>query len=304
MTYQEIVNRIQSVVDNHFQLADFGYGDLSDLKTRFENTSGDQGVQADYPYLFLNPSTHSRSGSTITYNFNMIVMDMTRGEVDDKPYNNQLAIQSQCQQMIDDVLANLYYGFKDLPEVIRTNISYQPFNERFQDDVSGMTASLSIEVPQGLDDCIAPIQEWELVDSFTIPTGQPYDYNFGNMVQWSIPQAIETYKIEWNVLLSNTSPLVTGGTAPFDVPYLTIWQGTDSPKWFVQDPFESQNISAQAIVGETIISLEDDAPDDNTLFVGLGYDPNQFYPGTTELPINQPSATQVLAGLVKIYRAI
>ncbi len=303
MTYQEIVNRIQSVVDNHFQLADFGYGDLSDLKTRFENTSGDQGVQADYPYLFLNPSTHSRSGSTITYNFNMIVMDMTRGEVDDKPYNNQLAIQSQCQQMIDDVLANLYYGFKDLPEVIRTNISYQPFNERFQDDVSGMTASLSIEVPQGLDDCIAPIQEWELVDAFTIPV-LAYDYNFGNMVQWPIPQAIETYKIEWDVLLGNVAPFTTGAAAPFDVPYLTIWQGTDSPKFFAQDAYDSQTTNLQAIVGDTIISLEDEGPDDNTLFIGLGYDPNQYYPDTTEYPVNIPTACNLVFGTVKIYKAI
>lgn len=162
MTYQEIVNRIQGIVDAHYQLADFGYGDLSDLKTKFENSSGDSAVQADYPYLFLNPGIHNRTLSTITYNFNMIVMDMARGEVSDQPYNNSLAIQSQCQQMIDDVLANLYYGFTDKPEVVRTNISYTPFNERFSDDVSGMTASLSIEVPQGLNDCIAPIVEYGL----------------------------------------------------------------------------------------------------------------------------------------------
>ena len=156
MTYLELVNRIQSIVNKHFQLVDFGYGDLSDLKTRFENTSGDSAVQADYPYLFLNPGVHTRNLTTMTYNFNMIVMDMARGEVDDAVYLNQLAIQSQCQQMIDDVLANLYYGFKDQPEVMRTNISYTPFNERFQDDVAGMTASLSIEVPAGLNNCIAP----------------------------------------------------------------------------------------------------------------------------------------------------
>ena len=68
MTYQEIVNRIQAVVSAHYMLADFGYGDLSDLKTRFENTSGDSAVQADYPYLFLNPATHTRTGAAVTYN--------------------------------------------------------------------------------------------------------------------------------------------------------------------------------------------------------------------------------------------
>ena len=162
MTYQEIVNRVQSVVNAHYMLKDFGYGDLSDLKTRFENTSGDASVQADYPYLFLNPANHVRNLTTMTYNFNMIVMDMARGEVADIPYDNFLTIQSQCQEYIDDVLAALYYDFTDQPEVMTTNISYQVFKDRFQDVVAGMTCSLSIVVPTGLNACIAPIDKEKL----------------------------------------------------------------------------------------------------------------------------------------------
>tara|TARA_R110000744_G_scaffold254868_1_gene370437 strand:+ start:4097 stop:5056 length:960 start_codon:yes stop_codon:yes gene_type:complete len=156
MNYQEIVNRIQSITNQHKMLADFGYGDLSDLKVRFENTSGDDAVQADYPYLFLNPGVHQRNQGLVTYNFNMIVMDMARGEVSDEPYNNMLAIQSQCQQYIDDVLAYLYFGYTDQPEVIYSGVTYSPFNERFADDVSGMTATLTIQVPQPIDNCITP----------------------------------------------------------------------------------------------------------------------------------------------------
>ena len=177
MTYQEIVNRVQSVVNAHYMLADFGYGDLSDLKTRFENTSGDSAVQADYPYLFLNPANHQRNATTMTYNFNMLVMDIARGEVADIPFDNFLAIQSQCQEYIDDVLAALYYDFTDQPEVLRTNISYAPFKERFQDAVAGMTCSLSIEVPTGLNACIAPIDKEKLqptpIPTEPVPTATP-----------------------------------------------------------------------------------------------------------------------------------
>ena len=158
MTYQDIVNRIQEITNNHKMLAGFGYGDLSDLKVRFENVSGDDSVQVDYPLLFLNPGVHQRVGAKVIYNFNMIVMDMARGEVDDQPYNNMLAIQTQCQQYIDDVIAYLYYGYKDNPEVIYTGVSYTPFNERFQDVVSGMTATLKIEVAQPIDNCISPFE--------------------------------------------------------------------------------------------------------------------------------------------------
>ena len=158
MNYQEIVNRIQDITNQHKMLADFGYGDLSDLKVRFENTSGDQAVQADYPYLFLNPGVHGRNQGVVTYNFNMIVMDMARGEVSDQPYNNMLAIQSQCQQYIDDVIAYLHDGFKDNPDVIYSGVTYTPFNERFQDEVSGMTATLTIEVPQPINNCVTPFE--------------------------------------------------------------------------------------------------------------------------------------------------
>ena len=156
MTYQELVNKIQTIVNEHYMLVDFGYGDLSDLKTRFENTSGNEQVQADYPYCFLNPTSHSRNQSAVTYNFNMIVMDMARGEVSDDPFNNMLAIQSQCQQYIDDIIAHLWTDADPKMNVIYSNLTYTPFNERFSDDVAGMTASLQIQVSVPINDCIAP----------------------------------------------------------------------------------------------------------------------------------------------------
>ena len=174
MTYKEIVNRIQTIVNEHYMLADFGYGDLSDLKTRFENTSGDSAVQADYPYLFLNPATHTRNMSAVTYNFNMIVMDVARGEVSDDPYNNMLTIQSQCQQYIDDVIAKLWDGYRDQPAVLYDGLSYNTFNERFQDDVAGMTVNLQITVPQALNNCIAPFIPDDLKAWSTETT--PYTY--------------------------------------------------------------------------------------------------------------------------------
>ena len=158
MTYQELVNRIQDITNQHKMLVDFGYGDISDLKTRFENTSGDAAVQADYPYLFLNPGSHTRNSSSVIYNFNMIIMDLPRDEVSDVPYNNTLAIQSQCQQYIDDIIAYLRYAdYNDKVDVQYSNLSYQPFNQRFQDDVAGMTASFQVVIASEINRCDAPI---------------------------------------------------------------------------------------------------------------------------------------------------
>ena len=178
MTYQEIVNRIQFITGQHKMLVDFGYGDLSDLKSRFENNSGDSAVQADYPYLFLNPGVHGRNQGMVTYNFNMVVMDMAREEVSDQPYNNMLAIQSQCQQYIDDVLAYLYFEYKDNPDVIYSGVTYIPFNERFQDNVAGMTATLTIQVPQPLDNCVAPFRPVPPPGELVLDVSTEADYLF------------------------------------------------------------------------------------------------------------------------------
>ena len=155
MTYKDIINRFRQVTENHLMLKDFGYGQLSDLKTQSQLGPEEQGV--DYPYLFLLPGTHTRNEPVMSYQFNMIVMDMARGEEGDE-YDNYITIQSQCQQYIDDVLANLYYYYRDQPEIQLTGISYTPFKEKYQDALAGMTATITIQVPTPLNDCIAPIQ--------------------------------------------------------------------------------------------------------------------------------------------------
>ena len=154
MNYNDVVNRIKTIVEDHKMLVDFGYGQISDIKTRSEGGGELEG--ADYPYLFLNPTQHQRTQSTITYNFNMIVMDMAREE-EDELYQNFLNIQSDSIQYIDDVIARLYYFYTDKPEV-SFDLTYTPFYERFQDDLAGATATLSITVPNSINECIAPFE--------------------------------------------------------------------------------------------------------------------------------------------------
>ena len=155
MNYKDVVNRIQEIVEDHKMLVDFGYGQVSDIKTRAQGTEGET-EGADYPYLFLNPTQHVRTQQQITYNFNMIVMDMAREE-EAHVYQNFLNIQSDCIQYIDDVVARLYYHYKDKPEV-SMDLNYTPFYERFQDDLAGATATLSIVVPNSINECIAPFE--------------------------------------------------------------------------------------------------------------------------------------------------
>ena len=177
MNYKDVVNRIQEIVEDHKMLVDFGYGQVSDLKTRSTGTEGEPDG-ADYPYLFLNPTQHVRTQQQITYNFNMIVMDMAREE-EAHEYQNFLNIQSDCIQYIDDVVARLYYYYKDKPEV-SMDLNYTPFYERFQDDLAGATATLSITVPNSINECIAPFNNDVLINNIlvNIPECPAYDTAF------------------------------------------------------------------------------------------------------------------------------
>lgn len=143
MTYKELVDSIQTITEDHYMIQDFGYGQVSDIKN-----SGDQ-TQADYPYAFMVPNAHTRGERSITYRFNLIMMEMV---LDD----DYLSTQSVCGEYLDDILAEIKYGLLQLDTNV--NVSLTPFKERFQDEVAGMTAFLEIEIPQALNLCIAPFK--------------------------------------------------------------------------------------------------------------------------------------------------
>ena len=159
MTYFEIVNRIKDIVFRHKMLVDFGYGNLSDIKSVAQNYDingisdtgrSDQSDDTDYPYVFVNPQNHQRTGQSISYRFNLIVMDQAKNAFE------VLKVQSDCQQYIDDIISELRFDYKDAADVI-LNVSLSPFKERFQDTVAGMTATLEIQVANNINNCIAPV---------------------------------------------------------------------------------------------------------------------------------------------------
>ncbi len=170
MTYYDIIQEFFQAAQSHYMIQDVGYGPISDIKTRSQNAKpiiGDGGEVegVDYPYMFVNPGQHSRSNASVTYQFNLIMMDMAWQEeppglnsggvasVDVTRFTNEAQIQSQCQRYIDDIIGRLYYTRK---LDVSMNVNYTPFVERFQDSVAGMTATVTITIPNAINDCIAP----------------------------------------------------------------------------------------------------------------------------------------------------
>jgi hypothetical protein len=161
MTYLEVVSKIKELVDQHPQLAQFGYGALSDIRvnqTATEKKDAYVSQAVDYPYIFLVPGVHQTGGNADTYNFDMIALDLLpikEIEMDGLP--NYLRIQSDAVLYLKDLLAQLVYSTDPLWD-IKAQGTITPFKEKFDDWVAGATLKLSITVPGGLNKCVVPYQ--------------------------------------------------------------------------------------------------------------------------------------------------
>ena len=158
MTYEAILNMMKAFAASHKQIKCFGYGNLSDIEVPVNPTTGEP-VQRDYAYMFLNPADHSITAQTITYRFNVIVMDLA-SELQPTGFsglNSTIKAQSDCLLIINDLLAWIEYNTTYDTELVK-NTTLTPFKERFNDTVAGMTATLEFVVPNQLNLCDAPIE--------------------------------------------------------------------------------------------------------------------------------------------------
>jgi hypothetical protein len=297
MTYNDLVTSIKDTVDAHLILKDFGYGALSDIKTV------DEDARVNYPYAFLNPGQSTRTGQTITYRFNLIVMD-TAQEDPTNGYSNYLKVQSDCQQYIDDILANLRFSepFKDFDLTLNMNLT--PFKERFQDTVAGMTATLEIELPIPLDNCVTPFAQ--LLETIpVIQDGTIVPYNYGNLAnQWDVPGPnAATYKIVWDFYISQEVE-ISLDPVPNNKPQFTIFKSDDEivdNSYIVSQEWDSRVGVPIRIRGEYVIELQDAPPTDNErLFFGFGY-ADGVYPDST-VATEQLAAIRPISGDIKIYK--
>jgi len=159
MTYYDTLIMIKTFVDNHPQLAQFGYGYTSDIRINQSTTEtpGNYVTNAvDYPYVFLVPNPHKLQNNQKVYSFNMIVMDqlgIKETQVDGMA--NYLKVQSDCELYATDLLAQMY--FSENKAWFVSNIgTITTFKERFDDWVAGVTVTIDITIPGGLNACDVP----------------------------------------------------------------------------------------------------------------------------------------------------
>ena len=146
MTYKELIDRLEAIITGHSFVETYGYGNLSDISVP------DNEEPADYPYVFINPDSVDLGINNFSVTLNLIAMTQVQdGET------NELSGQDLCIQILTDIIANFTNTTDDPLIDVVTPISINVFKERFQDDVVGATANVTINYGKGIDGCNLPI---------------------------------------------------------------------------------------------------------------------------------------------------
>ena len=146
ITLQMLYGIFEEIGNTHFQINTTTIGDIFEIDL----------TETTYPLLHVSTATANFAQHTLTYSFQIIVMDLVS-----KDESNERDVLSDTLETIGDVISllkNQTASFERIPDfqtevAISPSVSCEPFTERFDNEVSGWTASISIEVGFNASQC-------------------------------------------------------------------------------------------------------------------------------------------------------
>ena len=145
MNYQDVINKLEALADDHVFIKQFGYGNISDIAVPEDKQA------PDYPYMFVNPVDVNVERRTFTFTFNLIMMTQVEDTED-----TEIQGQSRCMSYIEDIMSYFTNSTNEPLYDVSLPYAVTPFKERLQDDVVGATATITMQLAEPLDYCDAP----------------------------------------------------------------------------------------------------------------------------------------------------
>jgi len=141
-TYNQVLDQIKTIAENHEQINFYGEGDLWEIAT-----SG----TINYPVFWAQTITSELENGQIGYGFTFLCMDIVQtGE------GNESDVLSDTLQVLTDVISNLKWGNIDEIDIDDVVFSPTPFTDRFTDQVSGWSIDVMIRTPFKWNKCEIP----------------------------------------------------------------------------------------------------------------------------------------------------
>ena len=158
ITFRNAVGFLETIAEKHYMINSFHSGFLDEVDI---NKLG----ATDYVILYAEPGAATVDKGIMTYTFTIYVLDMINDEVGDAPNKERLGrldTLSENLQILQDVInefhQNLYStSWVDDEVILDLPISCEPFTARFDNLLSGWSASISMQVNNPNNLCIVPI---------------------------------------------------------------------------------------------------------------------------------------------------
>lgn len=151
VSLNQIVTRIESIVNQYYFVKSFASGNISQIS---ELDSADDML---YPRVYLNQLGASSQGGAFYYNFELIVVDLVK-----KDRSNEQEVKSDTLQTAIGIMNLL-----ERPEYLSINadaffsptqtVSYSFLSEQYSDRVSGVIAPFQIKQGFEWNKCIEPV---------------------------------------------------------------------------------------------------------------------------------------------------
>ena len=158
ITFRNVVGFLETIADKHLMINSFHSGELDEVDI---NKLG----ATDYVILYAEPSNVTIDSGVMTYSFTIYVLDMINDELGDAPNKQRrgrVDTYSETLQILNDVIAEFKQSLStqswvDDQVVLQLPITCEPFTARFNNLLTGWSATINVDVNNTNNLCIAPV---------------------------------------------------------------------------------------------------------------------------------------------------
>jgi len=158
INFKDVVGFFETIATKHYQIKSFHSGNLDEVDI---NKLGAE----DYVILYAEPGSATVNTGVLTYSFTIYVMDKISDVVGDEPNKQRLGrvdTYSETLQILNDVIAEFKQNlnsksYVDDQVVLQLPITCEPFTARFNNLLTGWSATINVDVNNKNNLCIAPI---------------------------------------------------------------------------------------------------------------------------------------------------
>ena len=158
ISFRNVLGYLETIAEKHFEINSFHSGFMDEVDI---NKLG----ATDYVILYAEPGTATIDKGVMTYSFTIYVLDMINEEIGDAPNKERLGridTLSEKLNILQDVISEFHRSlystsWVDGEVVLELPISAEPFTARFDNLLTGWSATISMEVNNPNNLCIVPV---------------------------------------------------------------------------------------------------------------------------------------------------